>query len=180
MWKLQLSFIWSARSICIDLRSFAFIRTARCVLWSHNTALFASVSTPFALRGWWSLPRHSSRLPQIGSSDVVSLRRSSAWSGCYQISLPIGLALSHSRSSSVISGRPFSSGTMARARLTAAYASACVKSFGRREAYESLGGTNPRAPLTGLWVFRFWGCRGGDGTATRAPLNGPVEVGFAF
>jgi hypothetical protein len=30
-----------------------------------------------------------------------------------------------------------------------------VKSFGRREAYESLRGTNPRAATDGLWVFLF-------------------------
>ena len=30
-----------------------------------------------------------------------------------------------------------------------------VKSFGRRQAYESLRGTNPRAADDGLWVFRF-------------------------
>jgi hypothetical protein len=30
-----------------------------------------------------------------------------------------------------------------------------VRSFGRRLAYESLRGTNPRATSDGLWVFRF-------------------------
>ena len=31
-----------------------------------------------------------------------------------------------------------------------------MKSFGRREAYESLRGTNPRSADNGLWVFLFW------------------------
>jgi hypothetical protein len=35
-----------------------------------------------------------------------------------------------------------------------------VKSFGRREAYESLRGTNPRAADNGLWVFLFSAERG--------------------
>ena len=35
-----------------------------------------------------------------------------------------------------------------------------VKSFGRREAYESLRGTNPRAANDGLWVFLFLTERG--------------------
>ena len=30
-----------------------------------------------------------------------------------------------------------------------------VRSFGRREAYESLRGTNPRSADDGLWVFLF-------------------------
>jgi len=38
--------------------------------------------------------------------------------------------------------------------------SASVKSFGRREAYESLRGTNPRAADNGLWVFLFSAERG--------------------
>ena len=33
--------------------------------------------------------------------------------------------------------------------------SAPVKSFGRRLAYETLRGTNPRAADDGLWVFQF-------------------------
>ena len=37
---------------------------------------------------------------------------------------------------------------------------AIVKSFGRREAYESLRGTNPRAADNGLWVFLFSAERG--------------------
>jgi len=37
---------------------------------------------------------------------------------------------------------------------------ATVKSFGRREAYESLRGTNPRAADNGLWVFLFSAERG--------------------
>jgi hypothetical protein len=37
---------------------------------------------------------------------------------------------------------------------------AFVKSFGRREAYESLRGTNPRAADNGLWVFLFSAERG--------------------
>jgi hypothetical protein len=37
---------------------------------------------------------------------------------------------------------------------------ASVKSFGRREAYESLRGTNPRAADNGLWVFLFSAERG--------------------
>jgi hypothetical protein len=37
---------------------------------------------------------------------------------------------------------------------------AFVKSFGRREAYESLRGTNPRATDGGLWVFLFSAERG--------------------
>ena len=41
--------------------------------------------------------------------------------------------------------------------------SASVKSFGRREAYESLRGTNPRAADDGLWVFLFSAKRG-EGT----------------
>jgi hypothetical protein len=39
-------------------------------------------------------------------------------------------------------------------------AAAFVKSFGRREAYESLRGTNPRAADEGLWVFLFSAERG--------------------
>jgi hypothetical protein len=35
-----------------------------------------------------------------------------------------------------------------------------VKSFGRREAYESLRGTNPWAADDGLWVFLFSAERG--------------------
>ena len=49
--------------------------------------------------------------------------------------------------------------------------SAFVKSFGRREAYESLRGTNPRAADDGLWVFLFSAERGevatGSGSAGR-------------
>ena len=43
-----------------------------------------------------------------------------------------------------------------------------VKSFGRREAYESPRGTNPRAPVCGLWGFRFWVGLEADSTGVEA------------
>ena len=47
-----------------------------------------------------------------------------------------------------------------RALVPTSGPSPVVKSFGRREAYESLRGTNPRAADNGLWVFLFSAERG--------------------
>jgi len=56
-------------------------------------------------------------------------------------------------------GRPIAMAALALRALQSGQA-AFVKSFGRREAYESLRGTNPRAADNGLWVFLFSAERG--------------------
>ncbi len=40
---------------------------------------------------------------------------------------------------------------------------ALLKSFGRRQAYESPGRPNPRVTSGGLWGFRVWTGRDADG-----------------
>jgi hypothetical protein len=49
--------------------------------------------------------------------------------------------------------------------------SALLKSFGRRQAYESLGSPNPRAQRAGLWGLRLCGCSGvgRNGRCEREP-----------
>lgn len=56
-----------------------------------------------------------------------------------------------------------------------------LKSFGCRQAYESLGSPNPRAAGGALWGFRFPACWGAQqhGICGRAPEGGPSGIGWA-
>ena len=59
-----------------------------------------------------------------------------------------------------------------RARRAESSQSACVKSFGRRQAYESPRGRNPRATGRWLWGFRSAADVGNGVTAVWRPEDG--------
>ncbi|CAN5472887.1 hypothetical protein BH10PSE14_BH10PSE14_27630 [soil metagenome] len=56
--------------------------------------------------------------------------------------------------------------------------SAHLKSFGRRQAYESRGCPNPRAPVGVLWGFRLWAGPGADRRCGYADVHGSRRIAF--